>query len=1783
MRRKLFRLCWLLLVPLLVCSGIAWSAEGVEEFVVQRMEPQGAVRGLREISLTFSAPVVPSEMVGRVLLKGDVPGTITPLLEGSWKWQDPQRCVFTPSRSLVAATEYRLSLRPDLRDLQGRLLAGGHDFTFRTPPVEFLGFSQRDFRSDGTIVGELRFSLPISPVRLRGYLEVRDETGKTISYSISQQHPSKKVDLYIQAQGKTKVVLSLFQGLPATVGHLGLAKDHKITVTPTFTLQIQDAYASSSYEGKGRIWVSTTSPVDISRASSFVEIEPKQSFSLEPGRGGFYVHGNFLPRDRVVVSIKKGLPGVRGASLKEPYRRAFIIPDMDPDLLFATGGSYLSPQGSRRIPLAGVNVEKIRLTSWKMYENNVPLALGMDNSWLDMELSRPGPSQEYRTDAKRNEPFRFSLDLAGFLSPDHGVYILQASDLAGNLWNDPRMMVTLTDLGITAKVFPKGIFVWVNSIARGTPVKDASVRIYSRSNQLLGTLTTDARGVGVLSRDEPWEKDLTPWVITASLEEDLSYLVLRYDLLRGGDWELGGRPYLDEGYEACVFTPRGVFRPGEVVELTGLVRNQDFMPPGEFPLEWLLFDPQGRKIFSQTAPLSPQGFVTLEYPLSDASPSGVYRVQLRTPGEGGTGVGEHSFLVEDFVPPRIKVTASTELKALAPEESVILDLHGEYLFGAPGANLATEGEVRFVPRSFLPKGYGDYLFDDPEVEVTPYSDYLGQGSLNEAGEGSFTWEAPPASTLPKPGDLVFRLGVMEDGGRMVWDVLSLPYHPSSRYVGVRPPKGQELRPLREITFPLVALDWEGNLSDRVLVNTQFFKVVYHSVVVEEDGRYRFHYERELLPFAVEGVPLEKGIGEVAFTPQEYGEYLLRVEDAQGNARTALSFYVWGGSEGPPGGPLDKVSLRLDKEMYSLGDNATLRCELPFEGNLLVTVETDRVVHSQYLPGVAHTVDLSIPIEKSMLPNAYCVAWLIRPQGADNSQWHNPRALGVTRFRVDQSERKAQVLLAVPDRAFPEREVTVDLQLKDASGKPFLGEAVIALVDEGILGLTKFSTPDPYAFFTALRALSTRGYDLYDDLLPPEKEATPLLHPAGGEGRAMAFMKGLSPVQARRFKPVALFDGPLTTDETGHLQARFHLPEFSGTLRVMAVAGGGSFVGGAEKNLLVARDVILESSLPRALAPGDSFSMPMTLFSKSKEHLAVEVHITAEEPLVYKGPEMFRLTLAPESQGERMNIPLSTSKSSGVGRLKLTASWNDESMEQVTELPVRPPYPLIRTYGGGALEGGATVTLDFGSSWFPGTLRGVAAFSGTPVADLSTALQYLTSYPYGCLEQTISGIWPLVALGDLVQDLDPLLVNPQENRRRVEEGLRRILAMQLYDGSFSFWPGDGYSFSWGSVYAAHLLLEASQEGYDIPQEGLRGALEWIRRLLPQEYDGMGDAEYAHLTATKAYGMYVLALSGEAPLAWMEHFRDRSEKLTDTARIFLGGAYALAGRQDVASSLLGTTALPLDTPPSGGGTFDSGVRNTALRLLMRLHLDPRSEQAALLAQQLIQAAQKGLWRNTQDNAFSAVALGRYFRSTREDRKPFVAKLHAAPEEELLTVRQGENASISVESLESPQLSCAGEGRVYYSWSVEGVPMEAPKPMKQGLSVSRSYHRRDGVPLKPGEKVNQGEMLEVRLELLSNRNVEHLVVADLLPGGLEIDNPRLQAALEGSQRYASVREEIRDDRLLLFVPSLEKGEVLQYTYRVRAVTAGTFTVPPIAAEAMYDPALQALGETGTLEIRP
>ncbi|HOO63422.1 MAG TPA: hypothetical protein PK364_05830, partial [Synergistaceae bacterium] len=223
------------------------------------------------------------------------------------------------------------------------------------------------------------------------------------------------------------------------------------------------------------------------------------------------------------------------------------------------------------------------------------------------------------------------------------------------------------------------------------------------------------------------------------------------------------------------------------------------------------------------------------------------------------------------------------------------------------------------------------------------------------------------------------------------------------------------------------------------------------------------------------------------------------------------------------------------------------------------------------------------------------------------------------------------------------------------------------------------------------------------------------------------------------------------------------------------------------------------------------------------------------------------------------------------------------------------------------------------------------------------------------------------------------------------------------------------------------------------------------------------------------------------------------------------------------------------------------------------------------------------NTQENAFSAVALGRYFRSTRQERKPFVAELHSPSGEKLLEIRQGESKALSLDAMTAPVLSCAGEGRVYYSWSVEGVPQEAPKPSKQGLSVSRSYHRRDGTSLKQGDTINQGEMLEVRLELLSDRPVEHVVLSDLLPGGLEIDNPRLAAALEGSKRYVSVREEIRDDRLLLFVSYLDKGEALQYSYRVRGVTAGIFTVPPVAAEAMYDPSLQALGQAGTLEIKP
>ncbi|NLB82692.1 MAG: alpha-2-macroglobulin family protein, partial [Synergistaceae bacterium] len=1576
--------------------------------------------------------------------------------------------------------------------------------------------------------------------------------------------------------------VSIVPGLMSDAGPLGIEKPMYKEIAVTRKFVVTGTYGESRYPEKSSITVNTSVGVDISKAAKFITLSPSIPFTVEPGYSGFSILGDFKPRDRYTVTVLKGLPSRDGMKLEAEYKKAVIFPDLYPQITFPSAGTFLSPAADLRIPLETVNIEEVNLNLWRVYENNIPVALTINDYSIPRDLTRRTTTKTARPEGSLNTPVRRAIDLRELAGQEKGVFLVTASDAGGQYWGEAEQLVAVTDLGIVARLWPDGITVWVNSIAAGKPVPGSKVKIYSKSNQLLASGETDEKGLWAFRKDSPWEDQLQPLIATVEKDEDLSFLKFDGNLLSDSGFDTGGRPW-NRGYEAFLFPSRGVFRPGEEIFFSTVVRNSRFLPPESFPVIYVVRSSLGKEVARGTAMLSPEGMAVFSAVLSNATPTGVYSAVVALPGEEKNPLGRAEFFVEDFVAPRLAVKAVPNASSVKPGETVTLDITSEWLFGAPAAELPFEGEVRVRSSLFAPSGWEAYSFGDPEKTFEPTVDFLGDGKLDPAGKGQLSWTGPEEWSPPSAVELTFVVRVMEEGGRWVPTALSLPFHPYPVYLGIEKPQNDPT-PGKETTFAVAAVSPEGTPSPLPSVKASLYSVSRHYNLVRTGNQTRTQVQRELVLQSEQTVPLKEGRGKVTFTPPSSGEYLLRIDDEASGSAASHSFYSWApwGSETAGGSTLlDRIEIRADREVYAPGDTATVTFRAPFKGNVLVTAETDHEILRRVLTIDGGEGTIEIPVTAEMIPNFYVSAWVIRPV-LEGEPWGNHRALGIASLKVERKETRLTVDLEAPERAAPLEPLTVKGQLTDGAGKPRKGEVVLYLVDEGILSLTNYATPDPWAFFMSRRAAGVSVFDIYDQLLPLEARSTPLLRTGGGEGEdAMAALRaGLSPVSAKARRVLSLFAGSITTDDKGAFTAEFSLPEFSGRARLMAVAVAGDAFGKGEKAITLARDVTAELSLPRAVSPGDDFTLFLELFSAGDEPKEVTVSVSVSGPLTLAGKKEFLVELGPKNPKALFSLRLKAAETAGVARLTLTTAWDGNSYVEETELAVRPPWPPISLSGSGVLRKGEEKVVTLPRNWFPGTEEGQLLLSDFPSLDLLGAVSFLMAYPYGCLEQTVSGAWPLLVLPDLVAELDSELVNEGERENALAGVLRKISALQLSGGGFVAWPGNSGAAPWVSIYTTHFLVEARKSGTQVPEDLMEGALSWVRQFLPSLPENDTEEALSENMTLKAYASYVLALAGEAPLGWMAHIGENRTLLRNSGAIFLAGSYAVSLNSSEPLKELGT--LPPALRKGSHSTFESSSRTNSLKLLLWAAVDPLSPTAAELALPLLKEARKSAWGTTQQNAMAVLALGRWLERTRSARKPFQAVLKDSSGAEIAAFSDGKRLSLNLADLPQGPLTLAltGEGTAYYAWTAGGVPEVSPPAASRGLSIKRTWKNRAGKVISKGTPVDQGERIEVTLSLTPAAPLKDLVVIDILPGGMEIENPRLSGGAEEEEAYRGIRAERRDDRLLLFVDSVDKP--LEYRYLLRAVTRGTFTVPPLAAEGMYAPDVQALTGSGTVVIR-
>ncbi|MEA1926939.1 MAG: MG2 domain-containing protein, partial [Candidatus Auribacterota bacterium] len=1155
------------------------------------------LQGSDEIHWEFSSEMAGPDEVDRWLEIGPV--RFIPRVHGHFCWDRPDRLTFIPAQSWTACRSLVATLDEDLTSREGRALAGRRVFEMGTEPLRLLAVSQTDISRRRRVSLRLEFNGPVPEDLLDASLSLAGPGGEEVEYRLEGRSGGKVVVIKTDSlpSGWEYLNLELDERLRSTAGPRGLAETVRERVAISEELALLSLKPRMNRVSGGLVEASFTAPIEVEGALNFISFEPPVDLTIEErysygSQSRYRIRGDFEPGRTYSLRLRKGLPGLYGPGLIEDLVRNVYFPARPASLAFSHRGHYLSREGSRLVPVTTVNLNKFKVTIDRIYPNNlVQFAMREADNYsgyygrANQGLTERVGGEEIAVASDPNQPHETMIDLKMYPGADRsGAYwITIDSEETGS----EEHLVVVTDTGIAVKVSPRDILVWANSIRTLDPVSGADVRIYSKANQEIASGVTDQDGLVQISLEGRGEEGV-PFLVTVQDGEDISYIALSGAEVPGLD-RPGGRPYLREGYEAYLTSFRGVYRPGEEASVSAILRGADLKAPSPFPVIFRLLRPDGKEDRRVTVLLSEAGTAEAEFQLADYAMTGRYRVECLVPGSDKP-IGKISFAVEEFVPPRIEVEALADEGRAGAGEELNFAVAGRHLFGSPAAGNPVQGWIEFRPEGFEPPDWPEYRFGDPEKSSPVVNKKLGDDRLDEEGMTLFSVEIPDG--LYPPAALRARFGctVMESGGRPISAYASRTVDPYPFYIGLRPEGVGGYYPAgEEIELQVAAVRPDGGVSEEVgELELRVSRITWVTVLKENSsGRYSYDSERRLHSVHRASVRIKEGRGEINFTPAQPGRYLLTVKDPDSGSATSLVLYAGSGDQEWIAWSMERperVELSLDRKGYHPGDTASLLVKSPFSGLALVTVESDRVLDRWIVPLSRNTAEIPIPIKDGYTPNAYCSITVIR-RVSPGEKWAPHRAAGSIPLLLDNSAQRLEVSIRAPETVRPRERLTVSIDVTDREGIGVPAMVALAAVDEGICNLTGFQLPDPFAFFLGRRSLSVKLFDIYSLLMPeiePGIDGSASAPGGGGMAEEKALKGRLNPVGARRFKPVALRSGWVETDGSGQAEIGFELPEFTGELRLMALAVSGDAFGSSEEAVTVKRPLVVESSLPRFL-------------------------------------------------------------------------------------------------------------------------------------------------------------------------------------------------------------------------------------------------------------------------------------------------------------------------------------------------------------------------------------------------------------------------------------------------------------------------------------------------------------------------------------------------------------------------------------------------------------------------
>jgi uncharacterized protein YfaS (alpha-2-macroglobulin family) len=1760
-----------------------------------------------------------------------------PKIPGRFRWEHPDELVFSPAQPLSPATTFKATLRNDILQYShfGRLKKPD-DLIFHTPDLRLDNANatwvlQEENSNTALPQIELQFNYPVNPNALKDKLTIL-VGDQPVDYSLQTLSASDRIALRLQnlkMEDKTlEAKITVDKGLLPEGGTNSLKEKIQLSssIPSPFVLTVGEV--TTDHDGTtGTIHVQTSQQVTASGLAAAIGFSPAIKFTAEPSDDGFIIRSdNFNQAKSYTLTLSKGLRGRIGGILHEEYSTNVTFGELEPAISFANGkGVYLSGKGAQNIEVKIINVPRVKVIVSKIYENNLLMARqngyepretstdagtatdgesgsdegSVDNS-ADLTLGDVIYEQEIDTrslpkSGSNSSNRLLNLNITDKLPEFKGIYHV-AIRSAKDYWVRDSRFVSLSDIGLIAKQGKEKILVFANSIKTAAAQAGVAVQAYGANNQLLGMGTTGAGGVAEIAYARKEFAGFRPAMIIAKTADDFNYLPFNTTRVNTSRFEVGGRRSNPSGLDAFIYPERDIYRPGERVNFSVIVRDRQWKSPGELPLLLKFLLPNGKQLTTFRRTLNAQGSVDGSVDIAESAITGSYSLEVYTSND--LLLATQPFRIEEFVPDRIKVTAQLDKPFLEAGAISRLDIHAVNFFGPPAANRNYECEIQVHQRSFNPKNYNNYDFSLSD-QSSLFDKTVREGKTDEQGNAVEKYEVPDIFKNIGLLQATFYATVFDETGRPVSRSTSVDIFTQPVFFGVAD-DGYLFYPLNQaVEFPLIALDRNEKVLNGTSARVQVIKHEYHTVLTKSGNYFRYESQKEdrLINSGIITVSGENT--KYSFIPHSPGDYELRVSLPGSNSYVSRDFYsfgAWGGdnnsfdvnNEG-------HIDISLDKTGYYTGESVSALFKTPFDGRMLVTMETDKVISYQYVDVDKRTAHLSLPLTADDIPNVYITATLVKPH--ELSDIPLTVAHGFQSVKVEEKDRKIPVeIVAQPSvRSHTHQKVTV----KAAPGSM----VTLAAVDNGVLQVTDFVTPDPYAHFYARRALEVDGYDLYPLLFPEVKAA---LSSTGGDGD-VDMKKRTNPMPAKRIRILSYWSGIAQADGSGEAEFQFDIPQFSGQVRLMAVAYKNESFGSKETTMTVADPIVLSSALPRFMSPGDTVTMPVTISNTTTSGASADVRLRLTGALRAVGDQQQSVSISAGSEG-RAVFRVAAAPTIGIGKVTVEVDSKGEHFTDETDIGVRPAASLQKFTGSGSVAGGSTQPLNWNiGDFIPSSMDYQLVISRSPAAELGPYLSRLVEYPYGCTEQTVSTAFPQLYFGDVADLVRSRNVNANQRinaNANILEAIRKIKMRQLYNGAVTLWDNEGTENWWVTIYAAHFLLEAQKAGFDVDKGLIGTMLGYINsRLKNREtvtFYYNRDQNRKIAPPEVIYGLYVLALAGQPNVSVMNYYKANPSILSLDGRYLLSAAYALAGDRRSFTEFLPASFAGEEVVTQSGGSFSSDIRDESLALDVLVDADPGNAQIPVMARHVMDKLKQRTWFSTQELAFSVLGLGKLARQA----------AGASVTAEVLVdghkvgSMDGNALKLTTKDLGGPggssnpananpgspgsaphvSIAAQGSGRLYYFWEMEGISATgAVKEEDNYLKVRRRFFDRYGRPIS-GSTFKQNDLIIVQLSLerTFNTDVDNIVITDMLPAGFEIENPRTRD-IPGmdwvKDEEAPTALDVRDDRINLFVDLHAMRQV--YYYAVRAVSPGSYRIGPVSADAMYNGEYHSYNGEGTIRV--